>query len=463
MARIEAGLADFPLADVVVATSGSSGTPRLVALSATALHASARATNDVLAAGNLTGHAPLPPQQLRWVLALPTFHVAGLLVMWRALQLGSPPLVADASGGFSPDVLAEALSHAPAHGAVVPLVPTQVQKALANPRACAALSRARAVLVGGAALPATVAASAAETGLPMVTTYGMTETSGGCLYNGVPLPGVEVRVADAAGQPPVPADQAAMAGANTWDQTASVGVPTPAKVAEEGPAGPGVAVENQPGQTAPPAPGQPAAQIGRILLSGPGLALGYLGDPDGTAAAFLTADGKRWHATADSGRWDGRTLAVLGRTDWLINTGGEKVSPAQVENALLATGLVSEACVVGVPDPYWGQAVVAVVSRSAAGESAPHTSPGPAAAIAAAPNTATGPALEVAAAPETAPTSLSAPAPTPSPALQEVLEAAWPAWPAPLRPKRVVELAALPLLPNGKVDRAACAALASRA
>ncbi|HEX9334583.1 MAG TPA: AMP-dependent synthetase, partial [Pseudonocardiaceae bacterium] len=99
---------------------------------------------------------------------------------------------------------------------------------------------------------------------------------------------------------------------------------------------------------------------GRIELAGPMLAHGYRRDPARTAAAFH--DG--WFATGDTGRWLGETggrLDVLGRADDLINTGGVKVAPAMVERVLVAQPGVHAACVVGVPDPHWGQAVAAAV------------------------------------------------------------------------------------------------------
>jgi O-succinylbenzoic acid--CoA ligase len=96
----------------------------------------------------------------------------------------------------------------------------------------------------------------------------------------------------------------------------------------------------------------------RIELAGPMLANGYRRDPDLTAKVFH--DG--WFRTGDAGRWteDGR-LEVLGRADDLINTGGVKVPPTLVERVLAAQPGVREACVVGLPDPRWGQAVMAVV------------------------------------------------------------------------------------------------------
>ncbi len=100
------------------------------------------------------------------------------------------------------------------------------------------------------------------------------------------------------------------------------------------------------------------AEDDRIELAGPMLANGYRRDPELTAKAFH--DG--WFRTGDAGRLreDGR-LEVLGRADDLINTGGVKVSPALVEKVLAAQPGVRAACVVGLPDPHWGQAVVAVV------------------------------------------------------------------------------------------------------
>lgn len=102
---------------------------------------------------------------------------------------------------------------------------------------------------------------------------------------------------------------------------------------------------------------------GRILVGGPVVASGYAGRPDLTDAAFATEDGTRWFRTDDAGEFtdDGRLL-VLGRLDDVVNTGGLKVAPRVVEEA------VAEACpelegvlVVGIPDPEWGEVVAAAV------------------------------------------------------------------------------------------------------
>jgi O-succinylbenzoic acid--CoA ligase len=96
---------------------------------------------------------------------------------------------------------------------------------------------------------------------------------------------------------------------------------------------------------------------GVIELAGPVLASGYRLDPAGTAAAFV--DG--WFRTTDLGVVSDGVLSVLGRADFMINTGGVKVAPAAVEAVLSAQPGVAEVCVVGVESAEWGEMVAAVV------------------------------------------------------------------------------------------------------
>jgi O-succinylbenzoic acid--CoA ligase len=146
---------------LLVPTSGSTGAPRLVELTTGCLAASARATAQVLGEG-------------RWWLTLPLTHVAGLQVVVRSLLQGREPSTSPDGCRFTS------------------LVPTQLQRLLDDP----VLTRFDAILVGGAATPPDLLARARGRGLNVVTTYGMTETSGGCVYDGVPLPGVRLDVAD---------------------------------------------------------------------------------------------------------------------------------------------------------------------------------------------------------------------------------------------------------------------------
>ena len=175
--------------DLILRTSGSTtGTGRLIAMSAAALMASARATHARLGGPGT------------WLLPLPAHHVAGLQILIRSLEAGTEPVVVDTSAGFSPTALAEALRSARRSTGVavsrlyVSLVPTQLVRVLQDPQARRALAGADAVLLGGAAADPALLARARGAGVTVVTTYGMSETGGGCVYNGRPLEGVEVTI-----------------------------------------------------------------------------------------------------------------------------------------------------------------------------------------------------------------------------------------------------------------------------
>jgi len=161
-----------PDAAVVVATSGSTGRPKGVVLSRSALLASAAATRD-----RLGGAMP-------WTLALPAHYVAGLMVVVRALASGSP-LTRVASDLH--DVPADATG-------AISIVPTQLVRALGTADALTRLRRYDAILLGGAAAPAGLLQRAASEGLRIVTTYGMSESCGGCVYDGRPLTGVGIEL-----------------------------------------------------------------------------------------------------------------------------------------------------------------------------------------------------------------------------------------------------------------------------
>ncbi len=295
------GPADLPddLA-VVVGTSGSTGTPKRALLTAAALRASARATHDRLGG----------PGQ--WLLPLPAHHVAGLQVLLRSVEAGTTPVAMDLTDGFTPRAFAAATARLdPGVRSYTSLVPTQLLRLLDHPGGAEALGRLDAVLVGGAALPPHLRARAAAAGVTVVATYGMSETAGGCVYDGQPLPCTEVALDD----------------------------------------------------------------TGRIHLGGATVAHGYLGRPDLTQAAFGTdEDGVRWFRTDDVGHTDERArLHVDGRLDDLVNTGGLKVAPRLVEEAVIAhVPGVREVVVVGTPHPQWGEAVsVLLVMDPAATTPAP--------------------------------------------------------------------------------------------
>jgi len=157
----------------VMATSGSTGEPKGVQLGADALLASARASLDRIGARPGT----------RWLCPLPTSHIAGLGVLVRSLVSGTAPVVVDRLDPTQRNLAAFGCEYAS-------LVPAQLRRML---DAGAGLSAFGAILLGGAAIPSGVLTGARAAGARVITTYGMSETCGGCVYNGVPLDDVRVR------------------------------------------------------------------------------------------------------------------------------------------------------------------------------------------------------------------------------------------------------------------------------
>nr|WP_231373725.1 o-succinylbenzoate--CoA ligase [Nocardia sp. 348MFTsu5.1] len=167
---------------LVVATSGTTGTPKGAMHSVNSLTASIDATHEYL--GGPGG----------WLLALPPHHIAGLQVLLRSIRAGFDPITLDVSTGFDPAVLVSAIDQMTSSRRYTSLVPTQLMKVLGHPTATAALSAVDAVLVGGAATPPALRRRAIEAGIPVVGTYGMSETCGGCVYDGTPLRGIKIRI-----------------------------------------------------------------------------------------------------------------------------------------------------------------------------------------------------------------------------------------------------------------------------
>jgi len=280
---------------VIIGTSGSTGAPKGVELSAAALLHSARAS---------LARVDARPGQ-RWLCCLPATHIAGVQVLVRSLVSGTEPVLA---------TRADAATVAGSGCAHVSLVPVQLQRLLADQSRQSDISTPLAgfasVLLGGAAAPQSLLDEARAAGVPVVTTYGMTETCGGCVYDGWPLDGVMVRV-----------------GSGGTDPSVSGGT------------------------------GGAALASGRIWIRGPVLFSRYRG---GVAGTEVVHDG--WFRTGDLGQVDasGR-LTVRGRTDDVINTGGHKVVPGEVAAVLGTCPGVLDVAVVGQPDAEWGERVIAVV------------------------------------------------------------------------------------------------------
>jgi o-succinylbenzoate---CoA ligase len=236
----------------------------------------------------------------RWLCCVPVHGVAGLAVLARAWHTGLPVEVHER---FDPGAVAAAAGRA----TLVSLVPAMLRRLLAAGDEAA---RFRRVLLGGGPIPPDLAEEAADRRVGLVRTYGLTETFGGMVHDGHPLDGAELQV-----------------GAS----------PTGGPAA--GARGSGVAE-------------------GEILVRGPMLFRRYRGEPDRTAAVLR--DG--WLRTGDLGRLGpGGRLAVLGRGDDLVISGGVNVHPDEVEAVLAGHPGVAEAAVSGRPDPEWGRRVVAFV------------------------------------------------------------------------------------------------------
>ena len=286
--------ADFPDVTLLILTSGSSGPPRAFGFTRDALAASAAAVARRLrlSAGD------------RWGLCLSQGHIGGLSLLVRAMMTGS-------SVRLWPSFDARSVAHAMLSGdvthlAVVPVMLRRILARLAGERVPETL---RCVLVGGSAAPRALLDEAWEAGLPVATTWGMTETAS--------------QVATA------PPELARL-------HPGAAGRPLR-----------GVEVRRNPG--------------GALCVRGPTLASLVVRGP-GAPPEPLSTDPDGWFATRDLGRVDSRGLVrIEGRADATIVTGGLNVSPAEVERVIGTLPGVREAVVFGMPDEEWGEVVVAVV------------------------------------------------------------------------------------------------------
>jgi o-succinylbenzoate---CoA ligase len=278
-------------AAVVIETSGTTGKPKRVWLSAEALLASAQGHVDTLGGPGV------------WWLTLPTSYIAGVQVLTRSLIAGKPPVLSP-PGPFGPGSLLAAVAELRAAKESSPvysaMVPAQMQRLVdaagTNSDVADALTLFDAVLVGGQAIPQALVDGAVGVGVRMIRTYGSAETAGGCVWDGRPLAGVTVGDVD-----------------------------------------------------------------GRLAISGPMLAGGYVDDSVLTGKHFVTREGVRWYVTDDQGVVDpDGTVRVVGRVDDVIVSGGKKVSLADVER-ILVDELGATGCVVTVGShDEWGHVPVVV-------------------------------------------------------------------------------------------------------
>ncbi len=289
----------------IIYTSGTTGQPKGAMLTVGNFWWSALGS-----ALNLGSHA-----DDRWLACLPLFHVGGLSIVFRAAIYGIAAVVHD---GFDADAVNRAIDED--HVTIVSVVAVMLQRMLDARGDRPYPPTLRCVLLGGGPAPRALLERCASLAIPVVQTYGLTETAS---QVATLAPGDALRRLGSAGRPLYP-NEIRIAAGDGSDRAA--------------------------------APGDP----GEILVRGPVVMAGYAGVPNGA-----TPDG--WLRTGDIGYLDAEGyLYVLDRRADLIITGGENVYPAEVEAALLAHPQVAEAGVFGVNDPKWGQRVVAIV-RPASG------------------------------------------------------------------------------------------------
>lgn len=279
---------------LMIATSGSSGRPRVVMLTADNLRAAAQAsaTRTPLRAGD------------RWLACLPLFHIGGYSILTRCALAGATAVLWQ---GFEATPIRDALRSASiTHLSLVPVMLARLLDVSDDPPPPAL----RHVLVGGAALPADLAERASKRGWPLQPTYGMSETAS------------QVATLERLPRP--------------W----------------------------RPGLVGPPLPGIELAHTpdGRLKVRGPMVMAGY------AHPSLRRGDGWEdgWFVTHDLVELTERgELVILGRADEVIISGGKKVHPAWVEDALARCPGVTAVGVVGRPDAEWGEIVTAVYSGSA--------------------------------------------------------------------------------------------------
>lgn len=251
-----------------------------------------------LTRGNVSAAVAASQQRLgngpgdRWLLSLPIFHVGGLSVLWRSAAAGGAVVIHD---GFDPERSARAMKEGSV--TMASLVPTMLHRILeVEPGPYHGM---RAVLLGGAAANRGLVERSLDAGLPILQTYGMTEAC---------------------------SQVATVAPEEATDSLGTVGRPLD---------GMDVAIDD-----------------GEIVIDGPAVSPGYLGEPDRVGG----------HRTRDSGFLDAEgRLIVRGRLDDMIITGGENVHPQRIADVISRHRFVGRVEVVGVPDPEWGQALVAII------------------------------------------------------------------------------------------------------
>jgi O-succinylbenzoic acid--CoA ligase len=295
----------FPLESndiaIVSATSGSTGTPKGVMLSQQALFASATAFGNRFGTNN------------RWVVSMPVHRIAGIMVLVRSWYHSSPFEIDPSVGGarqFEAAAFAATTMRAvrecdkDGRALMVSLVPTQIARLIeAGSVGIEALQSYDVILSGAATTPQPMLNKMRELGIKVSISYGMTETCGGCVFDGRPLDGVNVSL--------------------------------------------GTKNDIEPG---------------RVTISGPVAASGYRLRPDLDAVSFISGQVQ----THDVGKLDaGGLLHILGRMDDVVTVGGVNVALSAVESLIRHHPVIEDVAVIDLQDDLWGSIPVAyIVTRN---------------------------------------------------------------------------------------------------
>ncbi|MEM0949377.1 MAG: acyl--CoA ligase [Pseudomonadota bacterium] len=293
---------------LILHTSGTTSRPKIVPL---------LQSNIAASAGNIASSLKLGPED-RCLNVMPLFHIHGLLAAVSASLFGGGSIWC--APGF--DALRFFGWMRAAQPTWYTAVPTMHQAILARAARNAdtiAEVPLRFLRSSSASLPGPVMEALAEAfGAPVIEGYGMTEASHQMASN--PLP---------------PAAQ----------KPGSVGIP----------AGPEVRVADE-------TEDKLTTGVGEIVISGPNVTPGYESNPDANAKSFFEAEGKRWFRTGDQGAFDDEGyLTLTGRLKEIINRGGEKISPLEVDGVLSAHPAVAQCVTFAVPHPKLGEDIAAAV------------------------------------------------------------------------------------------------------
>lgn len=287
---------DFEQIQGIFYTSGTTGKPKAVPLTYGNHYHSAIAST--LRIGS--------EENDNWLICMPMFHVGGLAIAWRSVINGTKITLLPK---FDEQLVLEVIEHE--RVTLISLVPTMLSRLLYHSQR-QNLQKLRGILLGGAAANVELISQGLEMKLPLMPTYGMTETASQITTLlpqelsfkresvGLPLSGMQVKVAD---------------------------------------------VQNLEREL-------PTGAIGQILVKGANVTNGYLRHPQNC----------EWFATGDLGYVDGdRYLYIINRRDDLIVSGGENIYPSEVEAILCQHHAIAEVCVVGLEDQQWGAIVAAAI------------------------------------------------------------------------------------------------------